>query len=165
VKKRLVLLTVALLLVGGIAYASIPDANGVIHGCRKNSGGALRVIDTDAGQTCAGNETALSWNQTGPQGPPGPAGGFAGWQEVVHTPSVPVEGGGTRVLCPTGKRPLGGGGGIVDPAGVQFELLGSWPFIDDLTGQYGWQIRWNMSPSSAGERLVFVHAICATVDG
>ena len=32
--------------VGGIAYAAIPDANGVIHGCYKKEGtDQLRVID------------------------------------------------------------------------------------------------------------------------
>jgi hypothetical protein len=55
------------------ATAAIPDANGVIHACRNTKTGVLRVIDTDKGQTCSKNETALTWNQTGPQGPAGPA--------------------------------------------------------------------------------------------
>src|SRR6266508_3793074 len=58
----------------GTALAAIPDAGGVIHGCYKPSDEKLRVIDTEAGRTCASNETALSWNQTGPQGPTGPTG-------------------------------------------------------------------------------------------
>ena len=33
----------------GFALASIPDADGVIHGCCRMSDGQLRVIDTDAG--------------------------------------------------------------------------------------------------------------------
>jgi hypothetical protein len=44
---------VALLLVGGIAYAAIPDSNGVIHACRKTSApdkGLLRVLDSEAGR-------------------------------------------------------------------------------------------------------------------
>jgi len=63
-----------LLLLGGIAYASIPDSDGVIHGCYKTSNpgkGAVVVIDTDAGATCASGFTSLNWNQTGPQGPQG----------------------------------------------------------------------------------------------
>ena len=61
--------------IGGAAiYASIPAADGVITACYKKSGGALRVIDT-ANETCTpNNETALPWNQTGPQGPMGPQG-------------------------------------------------------------------------------------------
>ena len=76
----------ALLLAGGVAYATVPDGNGVIHGCyaKTSNGqalaGSLRVVDTGMGQSCQSNENALSWNQqgvkgaTGPQGPAGPAG-------------------------------------------------------------------------------------------
>jgi hypothetical protein len=71
--KRLILLLVVLAcLAAGVAYASIPDSSGVIHGCYTNNQ-VLRVIDS-ATQTCAMNETALNWNQTGPQGPAGPTG-------------------------------------------------------------------------------------------
>jgi hypothetical protein len=67
----------ALLVAGGIAYATIPDAGGVIHGCYKKTSpnqGTLRVIDTDKAQTCSNSENALNWSQTGPQGPQGPQG-------------------------------------------------------------------------------------------
>ena len=63
----------ALALVGGIAYATIPDANGVIHGCRKTGSGLLRVIDADVA-SCKPGEARLNWNQQGVQGPPGPPG-------------------------------------------------------------------------------------------
>jgi hypothetical protein len=59
---------------GGIAYASIPESSGVIHSCYKSASqnqGTLRVVDTDKGQICSKAETALEWNQTGPQGPTG----------------------------------------------------------------------------------------------
>ena len=62
---------------GGMAYATIPDASGVIHGCYTKSTspgtpGALRVIDT--GQHCLASEIALSWSQQGPAGAAGAAG-------------------------------------------------------------------------------------------
>jgi hypothetical protein len=57
---------------GSAAWAAIPDAAGVIHSCIKN--GAIRMLDTEAGQTCKAGELSLQWNQTGPQGPPGPKG-------------------------------------------------------------------------------------------
>jgi hypothetical protein len=60
-----------------IVWASIPDGSGVIHGCYRNSNGALHTIDTDKGETCTAQETALNWNQQGPkgdQGNPGPQG-------------------------------------------------------------------------------------------
>jgi len=62
------------LAIGGIAYASIPDSNGVIHACYNtgaNPSGALRVIDTGLNSTCSKNEKSLSWNQRGPTGPAG----------------------------------------------------------------------------------------------
>jgi hypothetical protein len=49
----------ALVATGGLAYAAIPDAGGVVHSCYTKSSGAWRVIDTDAGQSCKSNEAAL----------------------------------------------------------------------------------------------------------
>jgi hypothetical protein len=68
----------AALLAGGVAYATIPDANGVIHGCYQTSKGDLREIDSSS-STCKNGETALDWNQTGPQGPSGPRGPSDPW--------------------------------------------------------------------------------------
>src|SRR6476469_2672271 len=76
-------------IVGGVAYATIPDSDGVIHGCYASSGG-LRVVD--AGQGCLKSETSLDWNQRGPagaqgdrgpEGPPGPAGAAAPSPDAV----------------------------------------------------------------------------------
>lgn len=61
----------ALLVAGGIAYATIPDSNGVIHACYKTGQGTLRLIDPSKSQACLDSETALNWSQTGPQGPQG----------------------------------------------------------------------------------------------
>jgi hypothetical protein len=79
VKPALVALVItgALLVAGGIAYATIPDSSGVIHGCYGKAWpdrGVLRVIDADKSQTCSKFETPLNWSQTGPQGPQGPQG-------------------------------------------------------------------------------------------
>jgi hypothetical protein len=74
------LLVVVALLAARVVYASIPDANGVIDGCYDSGNGKLRVIDTAAGEVCRSSETALSWNQTGQQGPAGlrgPSDGYA----------------------------------------------------------------------------------------
>jgi hypothetical protein len=61
-------------LFGGVAWASIPDSNGVIHGCYLKRDGAVRVIDSEAGQRCTRQETRIDWNETGPAGPAGPKG-------------------------------------------------------------------------------------------
>jgi hypothetical protein len=74
-RKFILGLIVGIVLAGTtVALASIPSADGTIHGCRATKGGSLRVIDADAGQTCGKDEAALTWNQTGPQGPAGPEG-------------------------------------------------------------------------------------------
>ena len=55
------------------ALATIPDANGVFHGCYLKSGGSVRVID-DSVTMCKSGETAIAWSVTGPAGPAGAAG-------------------------------------------------------------------------------------------
>ena len=79
IRPALVALAIAgaLLVAGGIAYATIPDASGVIHGCYKKTSpnqGTLRIIDTDKAQGCSNSEIPLNWSQTGPQGPQGQQG-------------------------------------------------------------------------------------------
>jgi len=107
------------LAVGGIAYASIPDSHGVIHGCYQN-GGNLRVIDSSTG-SCRPSEVALNWNQTGPTGERGPTGGrgptgstgISGYQVVtVNSASDTTDYKTVTAVCPTGKQILGGGAGV-----------------------------------------------------
>jgi len=104
-------------LAAGIAYATIPDSAGVIHGCYRNNG-QLRVIDPSNGGACRNNETGLDWSQTGPQGPPGPNGtngtnGVSGYELVSDTGPLPGGDPGTgqinSIFCPAGKRVTGGG--------------------------------------------------------
>jgi hypothetical protein len=93
----------------GIAWASIPDAGDLIHGCFDGKG-TLRVIDGST-STCKNGETALSWNQigprgaTGPQGPAGPpAAGRSVLMENVADNSTAISGDATAVDHPvTGK--------------------------------------------------------------
>lgn len=61
------------LVLGGVAYAAIPDSSGVIHGCRNNLLHTLSVVDS-ATSSCPPGTTALNWSQTGPTGPAGPQG-------------------------------------------------------------------------------------------
>jgi hypothetical protein len=90
-KKPMVVAVVAglLALAGGVAYATIPDGQGVIHACYKTQNGQLRVIDAGG---CKPSETALSWSQVGQQGPPGPAGpsGALGVYTLHKTVDIPV---------------------------------------------------------------------------
>lgn len=98
---------------GGVAWATIPGGDGVIHGCYLKSGGTLRVIDASV-TSCKKTETAIWWNVAGPQGPPsepgapgepgppGPGAAFADWNgaggenyielsEGVSTPILTLE--------------------------------------------------------------------------
>jgi hypothetical protein len=90
------LAAVGLIAAGTIAWASIPDADGVIHGCFKTASGDLRIIDA-ATESCAGNETAISWNQ-----------GLRGWEikgETTETNSDGVKS--VLAHCSRGKDILG----------------------------------------------------------
>ena len=60
----------------GVAYAAIPDSNGVIHACMLKSTGTIRLIDPslsskDLRGHCTALETQVSWSQQGPKGDPG----------------------------------------------------------------------------------------------
>lgn len=77
--------------VGGVAVAAIPASDGTITACYANSdfikqlvnpidqitsvatpAGSMRAVDSSA--DCSSSETALTFNQKGPQGPAGPTG-------------------------------------------------------------------------------------------
>jgi hypothetical protein len=117
----------ALAVSGGIAYASIPDAGGVVHACLLKNVGTIRVIDTAKSGLpghCSNVETELTWNQKGEAGAPGAPGapgaqgaqgapgadGVSGYEVV--TASEEVLGGAVwfgTVRCPAGKVATGGG--------------------------------------------------------
>jgi hypothetical protein len=64
---------------GGIAYATIPDSSGVLHGCYSANGAnakggtQLYLVNSDQA-TCSNGQTAVPWGQTGPAGQTGPTG-------------------------------------------------------------------------------------------
>jgi hypothetical protein len=61
-------LTAALGIAGGVAYAKVAGSGGVIDACAGDVTGVLRL---DGGDGCRTSEHAIQWNQAGPQGPPG----------------------------------------------------------------------------------------------
>ena len=79
-RRTLVVLTAASVAVSltGAAWAPSRTATRTsIHGCYSQDG-ALRVIDPSSSdrklRECTSKETAITWNQEGPRGEPGPAG-------------------------------------------------------------------------------------------
>jgi hypothetical protein len=114
------LIGVLLLAVGGVALASIPDGNGVIHGCVKDGTTGrreVRVIDTAFTTTCGSGWTEVTWSQEGPQGPTGAAGatGPAGEPTHWYTESGSINGipaggsAGTTVHCDVGDVAISSG--------------------------------------------------------
>ncbi|MDX6397015.1 MAG: hypothetical protein QOJ43_423 [Gaiellaceae bacterium] len=76
-RRRLLLACTGTIVVAsvGVAYAAIPNSgNGVINGCYEKKTGILRVIDAQAGKSCLGFETPISWSQKGEPGAAGAAG-------------------------------------------------------------------------------------------
>jgi hypothetical protein len=107
--------------VAGIAYASIPDANGVIHACYNADTGALRVFGKSKDfQQCNANEKALDWSQTGPTGLTGPTGptgatGLTGDTGPTGPTGAIGETGPTGATGPTGDT---GATGPTGPTGA-----------------------------------------------
>src|SRR5436190_23062229 len=81
IRRKVVVLAgaVAALAAAGIAYATIPDGNGVYTACKLNATGTIRLIDPSLGNTsllghCTSLETQVTWSQRGPTGLAGPQG-------------------------------------------------------------------------------------------
>ena len=93
---------VGLALGAGIAWATIPDSNGVIHTCYKTSG--WRVIDAP-GASCGPSETALDFN-------PGAV------RSVIRTTTITLVPGEIHTFtafCNPGEVATGGGWRLVGP--------------------------------------------------
>ena len=120
-----VLVAAALLVVsaaaGGIAWASVPDSNGVIHGCysvngaKATNGTQLNIINSDAA-SCSKGKQAVTWNQTGQDGTDG-APGISGYERVARSFEYVAIAGRDQapalaIACPEGKKVLGGGGSV-----------------------------------------------------
>jgi Collagen triple helix repeat (20 copies) len=70
-----VVIAVAVLLGGSVAFGAIPGTEGKIDGCYTKIGGVVRVVDKAKSESCNSKlETPLSWNQAGAAGPVGPKG-------------------------------------------------------------------------------------------
>jgi Collagen triple helix repeat (20 copies) len=118
-----------LLVLGSVvAFASVPDSVGAIHACYSSSGqgqgngngngrggDGVRIIDS-ATQVCSPDETAITWNQTGPQGPMGPQ-GIAGLQGLPGANGLPGKDGPPGADGAAGPQGLPGPQGAVGPAG------------------------------------------------
>jgi hypothetical protein len=72
-------LVLATALVGSVAWATIPDDNGLYTACKLTALGTIRLIDPSGPSTsllshCTSYETKITWNQKGAKGETGAAG-------------------------------------------------------------------------------------------
>lgn len=166
--------------------AAIVGPDNKINGCYLTSAGLLRVVP--AGTACADRETTIAWSATGsgergPAGPAGPAGRkgepglrgpqglrgavgpagtISGYQVVersVFQSASPNASQVMEILCPAGKRAVGGGS-------YQFRTYpaGDLPIGNDVTGVIpgsGWQFRWSWQQASGG--LLQGRVVCVDV--
>lgn len=98
-KKFIVgLIIAACSLIPVVAFASIPDSNGTIHGCRLNLTGIVRIIDSPS-QSCTILETPISWPSSLPT-PIAPPSIVYGSNEFSGSgPSIST--------CPAGSKAIG----------------------------------------------------------
>ncbi len=127
-----------MLAAGGVAYATIPDSNSVIHSCYTTKGGSLRVIDPGAGESCNLKESPLDWN---------------GLEETSRTVSLPPGGWIVNVDCPTGKLAISGGWELGTQPGIDVQT--SSPYKDDS----GWTFVFINTTSST--TTITAYAMCA----
>jgi hypothetical protein len=173
VKRRLVQLgvvamigSVAVLVGARLAVATIPDANGTVHGCLKKSNGQLYLIDPSVGQTC-GKDMPLDWNKsgaTGVQGIAGPKGeaglqgspGSSGYEQTYDQETTDSSGNGSAEAdCPSGKVAIAGG----------YELTGPKPMVPLRSAPASDGSGWVVDVADGPTQTFSAYAICATNGG
>lgn len=154
----------AVLMGARIAAATVPDANGTVHGCVKSKNGRLYVVDPSMGETC-GKDMALDWNEPGATGQQGIAGqkGFTGSQGspgnsgyVQERDQETTDGSGNgsaEADCPSGEVALAGGYDLT----TSLVPLHSAPTSDGS----GWVVE----VTGAANAAFAADAICATNGG
>jgi hypothetical protein len=151
-RKRSVPLIVAaaalLVSIGGVAYATIPDGNGVISACYDNGSGDLRVIDAEAGDSCRADETPIEWTQKG------------GGGTTYNYRSQQSSTGMARAFCVKGEK-VSGGGAFTTNNGAG--LIQNYP-ISDASGVIAWgttAIGWQAAVENFNGTVV-AFVICAS---
>ena len=105
----------------GLSHAFAASPATVFHACLDD--GRLRDVSTKHTPKCHDEGRAVSWDQTGPQGPQG-APGISGYEIVQNIQASYGNFTQLIVLCPTGKRAIGGG---AEALGVNSILNGTTP--------------------------------------
>lgn len=158
-RSILVAAVAALLVLGGVAYAAIPDAQGVIHGCYKLANpnrGQVLAIDTDAGQACPNGYAPLNWHQ------------------VLRTTTVtstsgsgqvyqPGDGPLTAATCPSGWKVISGGWEWATTDWHVFRVVWDKPSFTVPEYPSAWSVRFQNATDQPQSMSVEVYAICTPV--
>lgn len=168
-------------IVGGVAYATIPGPGNVYSACMLKGIGTIRLIDKSLPDSnlmsrCKPSlEIEVSWNQAGQQGPPGLQGpkgdpgspgadgtpGISGYAVIeVTSPVVSGEFDYGVASCPAGKRILGA---VAAPlSGSPTVTVVRQEFFDNEGSSWYWEA---FATPAAGEWSVRTSLTCAHVTG
>jgi hypothetical protein len=102
-------------LAAAVAFAQIPDSDGVIHACYHTGNGGIRVVN-DATE-CSAGESSLDWYQAGAAGAQGPA-GPPGLDGAEGPQGPPGADGAAGLQGPLGADGADGAQGPQGPAGA-----------------------------------------------
>lgn len=143
----------------GIAYATLPDVGGVIHGCYQKKSGELRVIDMGTGSSCREGEAPLDWHQTGPQGPPGDPGSLSVMLRTVQrqVTLAPGESAFVASQCSSGEVAINGSPSGSFPKITISQSALSW----DGQNPSGWALEFRNDDTAQRTETIGVIALCA----
>jgi hypothetical protein len=102
--------------------AHAQDPSPQLFACVNNKNGTIRIIGPD--DECKGNRTKIHWSIEGPA--PGTLSNHSVHERTLDTGAAIAGGIFGGLLCPAGKKPLGGGVEIV-PALAGYAITGTRP--------------------------------------
>jgi hypothetical protein len=185
IRRLALLTVLVLLVMGAVGASATDGraATNKLTGCRNTTTGTLDQVKAGLlpmGGACAAGEVAVTWNKTGPRGPQGPtratgapgvagtpgapgvagtpgANGVSGWETFTFTSTPSNIPNKTALLnCPTlGKKLVGGGGSVNDPA---THMIYNGPLDSDT-----WQVVATAEPHNfTGAWTISIWVICVT---
>lgn len=145
------------------AHAQDPGP-ALMYACVNNSSGEVKIIGAD--ETCRGNSTKVNWSIEGPA--PGTLSNHSIRERDLDTGTTISAGIFGGLLCPAGKKPLGGGAEIV-PALPGYAIVATRPLRPgdfSLADPQGWFVFVLKIDNDAPFVPVFakMYVTCATAD-
>jgi len=135
-----------------LAWAGIPDGEGVIHACYVKSSGVVRVVNDPA--SCRSGESPIEWNVQGPAGEPGA--GLHGFATSFGPAAVPTANVSTPPLAILSGLPDGPSFGTVtvnvqNGSGQAVAMICA---LGEFGGAYSFQVPGNPGGPGSYQALV-----------